>query len=61
MASKQADFREEITAKIITVLESGTAPMATAMERIRSLTERPDKDQYIGINTGHIVNSGNED
>lgn len=51
MASKQADFREEITAKIITVLESGTAPMATAMERIRSLTERPDKDQYIGINT----------
>ena len=49
--SKTADFREEITAKIITALETGTAPWQQPWNG----AEGPQNNQY-----GDSFSSGNE-
>lgn len=49
--SKTADFREEITAKIITALETGTAPWQQPWNGAEGPQNGITKHQYSGINT----------
>ena len=49
--SKHADFREEITAKIITALETGTAPWQQPWNGAEGPQNGITKHQYSGINT----------
>ena len=49
--SKHADFREEITAKIITALETGTAPWQQPWNGAEGPQNGVTKHQYSGINT----------
>ena len=49
--SKSADFREEITAKIITALETGTAPWQQPWNGAEGPQNGITKHQYSGINT----------
>ncbi len=49
--AKTDNFREEITAKIITALETGTAPWQQPWNGAEALQNAVTKHQYTGINT----------
>ena len=51
MSSKTTDFREEITAKIITAIENGTAPWQQPWNGAEAPQNGITKHQYNGINT----------
>ena len=51
MASKTTDFREEITEKIITAIENGTAPWQQPWNGAEAPQNGITKHQYNGINT----------